>query len=222
MKEGVYSLASPLLLLLLSCHCQVVSKKARTVLSTPQLLQLLPDGTTAHTAPHVAAASQQPAANTQQAAAAAGAMPPPPTQQQQQEPPTGTGAGQSPLPVLLGRNHTTSSSSSSSHPHVAVTWTKQTQPAAAAAVAREGVAAVIPSQQPDAGSSLALQTPQQQAALHGSGTMQQQQHSGPHPPAAVLQHVQELAGQQYSLVAADLRDVQQLKAALARAGFKEG
>jgi hypothetical protein len=40
------------------------------------------------------------------------------------------------------------------------------------------------------------------------------------PPAAVLQHVQELTGQQYSLVAADLRSVDQFKAALARAGFR--
>jgi hypothetical protein len=35
----------------------------------------------------------------------------------------------------------------------------------------------------------------------------------------VLQHVQELSGRHYSLVAADLRNMQQLKAALERAGF---
>lgn len=203
---------------------EVVSKKARTVLSTPQLLQLLPDGTTALTAPHVAAASLQPGPAMQQVAAAAGAMPPP-MQQQQQQPSTGTAAaGQSPLPDLLGRNH--ASSSNSSHPHVAVTWTKQAQPAAAAAAVTGEGAASIPGQQMDAGSSSSALETQQQAAAPGSCKVQQQQQQqqlcGPLPPAAVVQHVQELAGQQYSLVAADLRDVQQLKAALARAGFKEG
>jgi hypothetical protein len=47
-------------------------------------------------------------------------------------------------------------------------------------------------------------------------------HSELQPPAAVVQHVHELTGPQYSLVAADLRDIQQLRAALARAGFKPG
>jgi hypothetical protein len=67
------------------------------------------------------------------------------------------------------------------------------------------------------------QRPQPQLQASGSsgsgsnaGSSEQQ---GPCPPASVLQHVQELSGRHYSLVAADLRDIQQLKAALERAGF---
>jgi hypothetical protein len=39
------------------------------------------------------------------------------------------------------------------------------------------------------------------------------------PPVAVAAHVQELTGPCYSLVGVDLRQLQQLEAALQRAGF---
>jgi hypothetical protein len=43
--------------------------------------------------------------------------------------------------------------------------------------------------------------------------------TGSTPPAAVASHVQELSGPCYSLVGVDLRQLQQLDAALERAGF---
>ncbi|KAF6261105.1 S-adenosyl-L-methionine-dependent methyltransferase [Scenedesmus sp. NREL 46B-D3] len=150
---------------------KTVARKARTLLSSEQLLALLPDGTTATTAP---AAADHPAA-------AAG-------------------------PYL--------------------TWTKQTaagHAATAAANAQQAGQHAEPAAAAAADSAGHSQGSADAAAGHeelAAGTAAAPSHScGAAPPAAVASHVQELAGPCYSLAGVDLRQLQQLDAALARAGF---
>lgn len=181
---------------------QVVSKKARTVLSTEQLLQLLPDGTRAHTAAP-AAAQAQAAAPAQDAAAhmqqpAAESHPATWTKQQhstQQQQPVAAG--------IQSTGPTQVKSSQSLEQHQQQPQQHQ-QPTTA-----NGGCSALASSNCNNGSSSNGSSEGAACGLTG----------GPVPPAAVTAHVQELVGPLYSLVGVDLRHIDQVTAALQRAGF---
>lgn len=187
------------------------------MLSTAALLQLLPEGTTAATAP-VPIGQAAPAATAPPATAA-------------------------PTSIAVSRvtgGVTSAGSADSAAQQPAVTWTKQaaapatdTQQQPDRSTSSASIQQPSPQHQQQEGSPGAAVHHAGQTAMAADGcssSMQQpgcsssvaavDHHCGPQPPASVLHHVQELTGQQYSLVAADLRDQQQLKAALTRAGFK--
>jgi hypothetical protein len=111
-----------------------------------------------------------------------------------------------------------------------LTWTKSAHTATdAAADAAADAATTQPAstaaghqQQQQQGQECSSSACSDRCSGSGSSSGSSSHSCGQHPPAAVVAHVQQLAGPQYSLVSADLRDMQQLRAALARAGFKPG
>eukprot|EP00879_Flechtneria_rotunda_P009571 GHRR01010017.1.p1 GENE.GHRR01010017.1~~GHRR01010017.1.p1 ORF type:complete len:364 (+),score=139.60 GHRR01010017.1:1114-2205(+) len=189
---------------------EVVSKKARTILSTYKLLHLLPDSTVA--SPNPAAGGQ----HTKHSAKADGSH----------SVPTGwtkpaAATEQPTTSAISGLLMESTSKAAFTQPQATTAEAElpqclQFEPSQAPA--SQGQSAATTAECTQHLRSVAGATA---SSLADSANSSSRRMHAAVPPAAVVRHAQELSGPCYSLVGADLRDKQQYDAALMRAGFDD-